>query len=54
MIAMVHQVRWFRKAQTLQFQKGCEAEFANDDLDHNAEFIDGPVEYLFSPHLNHS
>ena len=53
-IAMVHQVRWFRKAQTLQFQRGCEAEFANDDLDHNVEFIDGPVEYLFGPHLNHS
>ena len=54
MIAMVHQVRWFHKAQTLQFPKGCEAEFANEDLDQNAEFIDGPVEYLFSPHLNHS
>ena len=54
MIAMVHQVRWFHKAQTLQFQKGCETEFTNDDLDHNAQFIDGPVEYLFGPHHNHS
>ena len=54
MIAMVHQVRWFNRAQILQFQKGCEAEFANDDLDANAQFIDGPVEYLFGPHHNHS
>jgi len=54
MIAMVHQVRWYKRPQPLQFRQGCEAEFASEDLDANAQFVDGPVEYLFGPHYNHS
>jgi len=54
MIAMVHQIKWYRRVATLQFQTGCEAEFKNDDLDPNAEFVDAVPDYLFGPHLQHS
>lgn len=54
MIAMVHQISWFRRMHTLPFQRGCEQEFASDHLDANAEFVEGPVEYLFGPFINHS
>ena len=54
MIAMVHQIKWYRRVATLQFQTGCEAEFKSDDLDPNAEFVDAVPDYLFGPHLQHS
>ena len=54
MIAMVHQIKWYRRIATLQFQTGCEAEFKSDDLAPNAEFVDTIPDYLFGPHFQHS
>jgi hypothetical protein len=54
MIAMVHQIHWFRRAQRLRFERGCEAAFDSQHLDANADFVDGPEEYLFGPHPPHS
>jgi len=47
MIAMVHNIRWLQRGKPLTYLKGCEAAFENSDLDHNAEFTDEPIEYLF-------
>ncbi|MCZ6635959.1 MAG: phytanoyl-CoA dioxygenase family protein [bacterium] len=54
MIAMVHQIRWFRRVRRLMYQKGCEDAFVSEDLDHNAQFVDGPMDYLFGPFKGHS
>ena len=54
MLAMVHQVRWFRRLGKLRYQTGCEDAFVAGDLDHNAEFVDGPIDYLFGPLVGHS
>ena len=54
MLAMVHQVRWFRRLGKLRYQTGCEDAFVAGDLDHNAEFVDGPIDYLFGPLVRHS
>lgn len=47
MIAMIHNVRWLQRSKPLLFNTGCEAAFNHDDLDHNAEFTDEPIDYLF-------
>jgi hypothetical protein len=47
MIAMIHNVHWLQRTRPLLFNKGCEGAFNNDDLDHNAEFTDEPIDYLF-------
>ena len=47
MIAMIHNVRWLQRGKPLKYLRGCEAAFENSDLDHNAEFTDEPIEYLF-------
>lgn len=47
MIAMVHNVRWLQRGKPLRYRTGCEAAFENGDLDHNAEFPDEPIDYLF-------
>ena len=49
MIALVHQICWFHRAQTLVYQKGCEAAFDHPDLDPNAVFVDEEPDYLFAP-----
>jgi ectoine hydroxylase-related dioxygenase (phytanoyl-CoA dioxygenase family) len=51
MIAMIHNVRWLQRSKTLKYGKGCEAAFNNDDLDHHAEFVDEPIDYLFRYHI---
>ncbi|MAE59735.1 MAG: hypothetical protein CMJ49_00090 [Planctomycetaceae bacterium] len=54
MIAMVHQIQWFRRVHTLPFQTGCENQFADSPLDPNAEFINDLIDYLFGPFHTHS
>lgn len=49
MIAMVHQIKWMQRPHQLLFNCGCEDEFpAIDGFDHNIEFTDLPLEYLFT------
>ena len=49
MIAMVHQIKWMQRSQPLLFNCGCEAEFPTiEGFDHNIEFTDQPLEYLFT------
>ncbi len=47
MIAMVHNKGWRVRNQTLHYGKGCEEAFASEELDHNAVFVDEPIDYLF-------
>lgn len=47
MIAMVHNVSWRVRNQTLRYGMGCEEAFDSPDLDHNALFTDEPIDYLF-------
>jgi ectoine hydroxylase-related dioxygenase (phytanoyl-CoA dioxygenase family) len=47
MIAMIHNIAWLQRTRPVRFNTGCEAAFDNDDLDHNAEFTDEPIDYLF-------
>lgn len=54
MIAMVHQVSWFRRTHILYFQKGAESVFDNKFLGANANFIDEIPDYIFGPHVPHS
>jgi ectoine hydroxylase-related dioxygenase (phytanoyl-CoA dioxygenase family) len=51
MIAMIHNVRWLQRSKPLRFNKGCEAAFANGELDHHAEFTDETLDYLFRYHI---
>jgi ectoine hydroxylase-related dioxygenase (phytanoyl-CoA dioxygenase family) len=51
MIAMIHNVRWLQRSKPLRFNKGCEAAFASDELDHHAEFTDETIDYLFRYHI---
>lgn len=46
MIAMIHNKQWFRKRWLPKYQTGCEDAFPECKLDHNAEFVDTPPEYL--------
>ena len=49
MIAMVHQIRWVQRSTPLLFNTGCEDAFPTmDGFDHNVEFTDQPLEYLFT------
>jgi Phytanoyl-CoA dioxygenase (PhyH) len=47
MIALIHNIRWLQRGKPLQFNKGCEAAFEGIDFDHNVEFTDKPIDYLF-------
>lgn len=47
MIALIHNIRWLQRGKPLKFNKGCEAAFAGSDFDHNIEFTDEPIDYLF-------
>ena len=50
MVAMIHNVSWYRSGTKLQFEKGCESAFESEYLDSNAEFIDEPIDYIFRNH----
>ncbi len=54
MIALVHQIRWYHRRTSLQYQKGCEDAFVSEDLDHNAIFVDEPIDYLFQRPQGHT
>ena len=54
MIAMVHQVSWFNRSQTLCFQTGAESVFESPWLNANACFQYDIPEYIFGPHCSHS
>ena len=47
MVAMIHNVSWYRSGTKLQFEKGCESAFESEYLDSNAEFVDKPIDYIF-------
>jgi hypothetical protein len=47
MIAMIHHIHWYGRKQKVLYQAGCEAAFVSEDLDHNAEFVDEPLDYLY-------
>ena len=47
MIAMVHNIHWFRRKRRVQFKTGCEAAFENSQIDPNVEFTDEPIDYIF-------
>ncbi len=48
MIAMVHNIHWLARPDRLWFDSGCQTEFPQDGpLDHNAQFTDQPLDYLF-------
>jgi hypothetical protein len=49
MIAMVHNIKWLHRPLTLLFNSGCEGEFPDyPGFDHNVQFTDRPLEYLFT------
>jgi len=47
MIALIHNSRWLQRGKPLKFNNGCEAAFIGSDFDHNVEFTDAPIDYLF-------
>ena len=47
MIATIHNKAWLKRRFILRYQKGCEAAFDNDELDHCAVFVDQDLDYLF-------
>ncbi|RIK33188.1 MAG: hypothetical protein DCC55_35435, partial [Chloroflexi bacterium] len=48
MIAMIHCISWHQRPAKLLFNTGCEEAFPAGPLDHNVEFTDKPLEYLFT------
>lgn len=49
MIAMVHNIRWMQRPAPLLFNTGCEEAFPTyPGFDHNVQFTDQPLEYLFT------
>ena len=48
MIALVHCISWYRNRGPLRFNTGCEDAFPDDcGLNHNAEFTEDSIDYLF-------
>jgi phytanoyl-CoA dioxygenase PhyH len=47
MIALIHNIRWLQRGKPLKFNQGCEAAFAGSEFDHNVEFTEEPIDYLF-------
>ncbi|MBT5830691.1 MAG: hypothetical protein HOH77_10905, partial [Candidatus Latescibacteria bacterium] len=47
MIAMIHHIHWYGRKNKVLYQAGCEAAFESEDLDHNAEFVNESLDYLF-------
>ena len=50
MIAMIHNIHWFRQGRPLQLNKGCEGVFDDCGFDPNVEFTDEPIDYIFRNH----
>jgi ectoine hydroxylase-related dioxygenase (phytanoyl-CoA dioxygenase family) len=49
MIAMVHNIKWMQRSTPLLFNTGAETAFADHPgFDHNVQFTDQPLEYLFT------
>jgi hypothetical protein len=48
MIAMIHNISWLQRPAKLLFSTGCEEAFPPGPLDHNVEFTDKRLEYLFT------
>ncbi len=49
MIAMIHNIHWLQRPQELLFDFRCQDQFPEDSrLDHNAQFTDRQIFYLFS------
>lgn len=48
MIAMVHNIGWLQRRDPLLFQHDCAGAFPESVLDHNVQFTDEPLEYLFT------
>ena len=50
MVALVYTARSaLDRKQRLEFGRGCEAAFSNGRVDPNADFVAGPIDYLFGP-----
>ena len=47
MIALIHNIRWLQRGKPLKFNKGCEAAFTGSEFDHNVEFTEESIDYLF-------
>ncbi len=48
MIAMIHNIHWLERPGKLWYDSRCQTEFPQDKrIDHNAQFTDLPLEYLF-------
>ena len=48
MIALIHNIHWLQRPGQLLFNTGCEEAFTDSTFDHNVEFTDQPLEYLFT------
>ncbi len=49
MIAMIHNIHWLQRPARLFFDARCQDQFPDDTrLDHNVQFTDRPLYYLFS------
>ena len=48
MIALIHNVHWLQRPTTLLFNSNCAEAFPESDFDHNVEFTDKPLEYLYT------
>jgi hypothetical protein len=46
MIAMIHYVGWWHEDEKLKFPKGTEALFEHPDLNTDAVFVEGKIDYL--------
>ncbi len=46
MIAMIHWPRWYRTDGKVRFAKGAEALLADQRLQTEAEFVEGPIDYI--------
>jgi ectoine hydroxylase-related dioxygenase (phytanoyl-CoA dioxygenase family) len=49
MIAMIHWAGWYAWKGSVNFPKGTEDFFKHPDLTTNANFVDGPIDYIGSP-----
>lgn len=47
MIALILTKPWSESRRRLKFGKGCERALEGHDADPNAEYVDGPIDYLF-------
>lgn len=50
MMAMIHACSWLGTGRPLRFPKGTESFFNHSDLRTAARFVDGPIDYINTPH----